>query len=246
VLIAGGDGLSLNQPDPGNPTHSALHTLDEVLNDIDESGGRLRVVTSNADLEQARSRGIFAVVLGLEGAQPLDNDIALLRTFWRLGVRLVGLTWNDRNAVASGVGEGPCAGGLSRFGAQVVEEMNRLSMPVDVSHLALPGVRDVLDVSQDPIIASHCNSRTLCDHVRNLPDELVRAIAERGGVIGVNFYPGFVGKNPTRLDVARHTRHLINVAGEDHVGLGPDFVDFAYQKRRKAPRFIAGDIGRAA
>lgn len=227
VLIVGGDGASLNPLGAGLPIHSALHVLDAVLLDMAETPDAFHLVTSAADLAEARRQGRFAVVLGIEGAQPIGEDLAVLRNLHRLGLRLVGLTWNYRNAVAAGVGEGPRAGGLSRFGESLVAEMNRLGMLVDVSHLAEAGVRDVLEVSTKPILASHSNARALWDHARNLPDDLIRGIAERGGVVGAVFYPGFVGERPTVADVGRHVLHLLDVAGEDHVGLGPDFIDYA-------------------
>lgn len=227
VLIVGGDGASLNPLGAGLPIQSTLHVLDAVLLDMAETPDAFQLVTSAADLAEARRSGRFAVVLGIEGAQPIGEDLAVLRNLYRLGLRLVGLTWNYRNAVAAGVGEGPRAGGLSRFGAAVIEEMNRLGMLIDVSHLADPGVRDVLEVSTRPILASHSNSRALRNHPRNLPDDLIRRIAEKGGVVGAVFYPGFVGERPTLADVGRHVLYLLDVAGEDHVGLGPDFIDFA-------------------
>lgn len=239
TLIVGGDGASMNPLGTAVPVLSALHVLDDVLKDIGESEGLIRVITSAGELADARAAGAFGVLLGIEGATPVGEDLALLRTLWRLGVRLVGLTWNFRNAVAAGVGEGERAGGLSRFGLQVVEEMNHLGMIVDISHLAPDGVRDVLQVSRKPILASHCNARALCDHPRNLTDGQIRAVAQGGGVVGAVFYPGFVGLNPTIDDVASHVLHLLRVAGEEHVGLGPDFIDFALEifvaNLKKAP-----------
>lgn len=229
TLIVGGDGASMNPLGAGVPTQSTLHVLDDVLNDIAESQGQLRVVTSARQLAEARADGAFAVVLGIEGASPIGDDLALLRTFYRLGVRLLGLTWNHRNALAAGVGEGDWASGLSKLGVQAVEEMNRLGMIVDISHLAPAGVADVLRVTERPILASHCNPRALCNHPRNLTDEQIRAVASSGGVVGAVFYPGFVGPSPTLENVADHVQYLLKVAGEEHVGLGPDFIDFALE-----------------
>jgi len=121
--------------------------------------------------------------------------------------------------------EGPEGGGLSRFGLEVVEEMNRLGMLIDVSHLNEPGFWDVIEASSSPVIASHSNAKALCDHPRNLTDEQIRAIADGGGVIGVNFCTAFLTSSgaATLDDVLNHIDYLVKVGGIETVGLGSDF-----------------------
>jgi membrane dipeptidase len=149
-----------------------------------------------------------------------------LRNFYRLGLRCLGLTHDVRNELGDGVRE-RSAGGLTHFGAKVVEECNRLGIVVDVSHLSDRGTHDVLAISAQPIIASHSNARSLCPHPRNLTDELIRAIAKGGGVIGFHALDTFISSNPNpTLDVlARHIAHIAEIGGPDCIGIGPDLME---------------------
>jgi membrane dipeptidase len=124
---------------------------------------------------------------------------------YRLGVRLLTLTWNQRNQIADGIGESRTGSGLTEFGLKVIDEMNDLRMLIDVSHLSETGFWDVIKKSNDPIIASHSNCYALCPHLRNLKDEQIKAIADKGGVIGITFVP------------------IVEKVGVDYVGLGSDF-----------------------
>ena len=132
-----------------------------------------------SDIRRAKAEGKVAAVGGLEGAEALDGSIGVLRQFYRLGVRNLGLAWNFRNAACDGVAESRTNGGLTQFGVKVVEECNRLGMLIDVSHLSPAGVADVLNVSLQPVIASHSNARALCDHPRNLTDAELEAMPPR-------------------------------------------------------------------
>ncbi len=169
-------------------------------------------------------------ILSIEGGEALEGRLENLRNFFRLGVRGLTLTWNNRNELADGVGEGEQASGLSEFGRQVVAEMNNLGMIIDVSHLAEKGFWDVLKISKLPVIASHSNSFARCQHRRNLNDKQITALADQGGVIGVNFCPAFLTNNPktAAIDhVVSHIVHLIDVGGSEAVGLGSDFDGIA-------------------
>jgi membrane dipeptidase len=141
-----------------------------------------------------------------------------------LGVRNIGLTWSLRNALADGVFEAQTGGGLTNYGRAVVKEMNRLGIVIDIAHLAPAGVRDVLELSEAPIIASHANACAVCDHTRNLTDEQLEGLARNDGVVGVTFVQSFI--DPQQATLARlldHVDHIVRVAGIDHVGLGSDF-----------------------
>jgi len=146
--------------------------------------------------------------------------------YHRLGIRAIGLTWNERNQIAEGVGDCRSGGGLTDFGVSVIKEMNRLGMIIDVSHISAPGFFDVLDLSEHPIIASHSNAQAVCGHIRNLSDQQIRALAARGGVMGINFAPEFLVDQGTASveHVASHIDYIVQLLGNTkHIGLGGDF-----------------------
>lgn len=209
----------------GKALHNTLEMLDLFWQWMEEYPEYLAFAGSGADIVQILNSGKMACLLAIEGGEALEGKLANLRMFYRLGVRLLTLTWNHRNDLASGALEGNEGGGLSLFGQAVVDEMNKLGMLVDVSHLNEPGFWDVIRVSKSPIIASHSNARALCDHPRNLTDEQVRAVADKGGVIGVNFCPAFLAKNrrATIHEVVQQIEYLVKVGGIECVGIGSDF-----------------------
>jgi membrane dipeptidase len=198
-----------------------LHLLAEALPD------QFVLARCTDDILRAKAEGKIAGVAGLEGAEALDASIGVLRQFHRLGLRNLGLAWNNRNAACDGVAESRTNGGLTEFGVQVVEECNRLGIILDVSHLSPAGIADVLAVSQQPIIASHSNARALCDHRRNLTDAQIEAIAAGGGVIGVTFVDAFLNNQNPKVaslnDIIANIEHMLAVVGPDHVALGSDF-----------------------
>lgn len=211
------------------PTVQALRMIDHFHRAASASDGTLRLATSARDIEEARTAGAVAGILSLEGAEPLDGDLSVLRMFHRLGVRAVGLTWNHRNQAADGIAESRTLGGLTEFGVELVRELNRLGMWVDVAHLAPRGVEEVLQLSEAPVIASHANARALCPHPRNLTDQQLEGIAATGGVVGATFYWEFIAAEQAEATVDRlvdHIDHMVRVMGIDHVGLGSDFDGF--------------------
>ncbi len=218
------------EPDqPARATLQAMRSLDAFYTTVDESAGALRLAVTAADVERAKADGVVAGLLSIEGADALNGELAMLRVFYRLGVRAVGLTWNHRNQAADGVAESRTGGGLTEFGVAPVREMNRLGMLVDIAHLAPRGVEDVLAISAAPIIDSHANAQSLCSHRRNLTDAQLEAVARSGGVVGVVYYPGFVHDDPQKADLDRlvdHIDHMVSVIGPNHVGLGSDFDGF--------------------
>jgi membrane dipeptidase len=153
------------------------------------------IATSVADIRRAKRLGKIACLMGIEGGHAIEDSLPVLREFHRLGVRYMTLTWNNTNNWAdAGRGEKK-HNGLSEFGQEVVREMNRLGMLVDVSHVSDETMSDALDISKAPIIASHSSARALSDQPRNIPDELLKRIAKNGGVVHVNFYSAFVDTN---------------------------------------------------
>lgn len=192
-----------------------------IANNLDQ----VFLIQGKSDLEQILDPARLGVLLSVEGGEILGEDLFMLDVIFKLGVRALGLTWNQRNALAAGVGEADTHLKLSDFGQEVVQHMNKLGMIVDVSHLNEAGFWHVLEVSKDPIAATHSCAKALCDHPRNLTDQQLRALGRHKGVVGVNFYPRFLQEVgvATRNDVVRHICHIAEVAGVETVGLGSDF-----------------------
>jgi len=169
-----------------------LDMIDSVYRAVERNPNDLMFATSVADIRRAKQQGKIAALMGIEGGHAIEDSLPTLREFYRLGVRYMTLTWNNTNNWAdAGRGEKK-HNGLSDFGKEVVLEMNRLGMMVDVSHVSDKTMSDALDVSKAPIIASHSSARALSNVPRNIPDDLLKKIADKGGVIQVNFYTGFL------------------------------------------------------
>lgn len=186
---------------------------------------KFQPIYTRADLDECVLKGQKGAILFVEGAHALEESLVQLRTWFRLGVRGMTLTWNHGNALASGNGE-PNPGGLTAFGREVIEEMNRLGMVIDVSHLADPGFWDVVELSKAPVIASHSNARTLCNHSRNLTDDQIRALIANDGVMGLTFVDFFTVEEKRKVwidDILRHLDHVCALGGVDHVAFGSDF-----------------------
>ncbi len=193
-------------------------------------------------MEAALTKDKIGILLSFEGVEPLLNDINLLRIFYELGVRIVGLTWSRRNFAADGCSFSKfqdSKNGLSDFGRLVVKEAEQLGMLIDVSHLNDAGFWDVMELSTQPVIASHSNCRALNGIMRNLTDEQIRALAKTGGVIGINAVSTLVAeRNADVKALVDHVDHLRDVVGIHHIGLGLDFCDriFGLQNPRKNPK----------
>ena len=166
----------------------------------------------------------IATVLTVEGGESLNAAISNVRLFHRLGVRAMTLTWNYSNELASPAMR-RANKGLTGRGREVVREMNRIGIALDVSHLSDAGIDEALEISQRPIFASHSNARAVFDHKRSLKDEHIKAIAAQNGVIGVNYYPGQLVKtgDASVREIAQHIAHIAGLAGPEHVCLGSDF-----------------------
>ncbi len=170
----------------------AFELADAALEQVRRHSDELQLCLSPADILDARANGKFGVLLGLEGGHSIENSLGLLRTFYRLGVRYVTLTWANNNDWADSSGEPPVHNGLTNFGRDVIREMNRIGMMVDVSHVSDKTFWDVLETSTAPVIASHSSARAITPSHRNLTDEQLKALAAKGGVALVNFYPAFI------------------------------------------------------
>jgi len=215
---------------PAGAVKQTLRLLDVLYRELAAHPDQFTLATRAADIKAAKRAGKVAAVIGLEGAEALEGELGTLRMFYRLGVRLLTVAWSRRNQAADGVGEARTGGGLTNFGLQMVEECNKLGILLDISHLAPAGVKDVLEASSQPIIASHSNAYALCAHPRNLNDEQLLAVAKKGGVVCVVFVPSFITADRKKASLDKlldHIDHIVRVAGIDHVGLGSDFDGFS-------------------
>ncbi|WP_051541388.1 dipeptidase [Caldalkalibacillus mannanilyticus] len=206
---------------------AALEMLDIFHHEILPKNPHIELITDLSVLEKTKrtpdDQKLY-VLLAIEGAEPLQGSLTYLRTFYRLGVRSVGFTWNYRNEAGDGVRERHPAG-LSNFGFELIEEMNRLHMAIDVSHLAEPGFWDCIGHSRLPVMASHCNAKELCNHPRNLTKDQLKAIFQTKGIVGITFVPYFLSsqKEVTITNVLHHLEYMLALGGEDLVGFGSDF-----------------------
>lgn len=171
---------------------ATLEQIDVVRQMVDRYPGELRLALTADDMEAARAEGRIASLMGAEGGHSINNSLATLRALHQLGVRYMTLTHNDNVAWADSATDEPAAGGLTRFGEEVVREMNRIGMLVDLSHVSADTMRDALRVSEAPVIFSHSSARAVCDHPRNIPDDVLASLAANGGVAMATFVPKFV------------------------------------------------------
>lgn len=207
-----------------NPLQQVLLLGDFFWEQLTSGAGCWDVITSRRQLLDVLHGEKGGAVLTVEGGEALQGNLRLLNVLYRLGVRSLCLTWNNRNEIADGVNEMQTGGGLTSFGRDVVIEMNRLGMLIDVSHLSERGFWDVLELSDAPVIASHSNCRAVWDHPRNLTDDQIRGIAQKGGIVGINFVAELVGPPGCGLEyLYRHFEHICSLVGDDYLGFGSDF-----------------------
>lgn len=200
----------------------ALEQIDYFYTEVLAKNPMMKQIKEWEDIDQLAEDEIGAV-LTLEGADAFGNDLAKLRTLYRLGVKSLGLTWNNANLCADGAGE-PRGGGLTLLGKEVVKLNNENLVLTDVSHLTVKGFWDVMELADYPI-ATHSNARALCDHPRNLNDEQAQAMFNKNGLIGIVYCPAFVKKEGkvSISDVIKHIDHFCSLGGKKHICLGSDF-----------------------
>lgn len=212
--------------DPLAPAAQTLRALEALHRLADSSRGRAILGRSVSDLDRARDEGAVALIFAMEGAEGLEGDLDVFRSFVRQGLRMIGLTWDRRNEAADGLNEAGTGGGLTSFGERLVYEAARSGVVVDMAHLAPAGVDQLMDRDDVAIAVSHACCRELCDHPRNLSDAALERLAARGGVLGITAVPPLLGGNgreASRASLIRHVLHAVSVMGSDHVGLGLDF-----------------------
>lgn len=235
-MIVGG-----NAPSSSNMTdHLTWAALDliEMLEDEEEKSDSFRICRTFSDIEDTIANEKIAVVMKLEGSRAFQGKVdeestSLLKVFYKMGIRMVGLVAGGRSQIGDGSGERRTRGGLTTFGVKVVKEMNKLGMIIDVLNLTDPGFYDVLEITDKPVIDSSSNVYALCEYPKNLSDERIRAMGKNGGVIGINFLKGIVkrysnelGQKVTFEDVVKHIDYIANLIGTDHIALGPNLDNF--------------------
>lgn len=184
--------------------------------------GRISRIETIKDLERSKNGGRYAI-LSIEGGEALGGDISAIDMYYRLGVRLITLTWNWANEIADGVAESR-GGGLTEFGREAVKAMEESGIVIDVSHISEKGFWDVAEITKYPFVASHSCAKALCGHRRNLTDEQIKLMIDRNCCIGVNFYPPFLSDNDADIhSITEHIGYMLSLGGKNTVGLGSDF-----------------------
>ncbi|MER7933816.1 MULTISPECIES: dipeptidase [unclassified Streptomyces] len=216
---------------------ATLEQIDCVRQLIARYPGDLRAALTAADMEAARAEGRIASLMGAEGGHSIDNSLGTLRALYELGVRYMTLTHNDNNDWADSATDEPKVGGLSAFGREVVREMNRLGMLVDLSHVAPATMRAALDTTAAPVIFSHSSARAVCDHPRNIPDDVLERLPANGGVAMVTFVPKFVLQ--AAVDWTAAADDNMRAHGFHHLDTGEDAMKIHRAFEESHPRPVA-------
>ena len=212
----------------------ALDQVAQLYAEVDRANGRFAICKTSDEIKRARQENKIAIVITMEGVEPLGEDLNLLRVFYELGLRMVGLTHARRNAAGSGgifAASGSSVDGLTALGREVVQECERLGIVVDLAHINPRGFEEIVGLTKKPLIVSHTNAREFYDIERNISDEQVKMIGQRGGVVGVNAI--LVSSTPAESTVDRyvdHIEHVIGLTSIDHVGIGFDFCEYLFQQ----------------
>ena len=187
----------------------------------------MSIARTPAELYRLKAEGRKAIMLGIENGYAIGKDLSLLQHFADMGIVYMTLCHNGNNDICGSARprEGEPLEGVSTFGAEVIRKMNRMGIMVDLSHASERSFYDALDISSQPIVCSHSSARALCDHPRNLTDDQMRALAQKGGVAQVTFYNGFLrsDQQASIVDAVAHLNHMVKVMGVEHVGIGTDF-----------------------
>ena len=210
---------------PESSLRIALLQIASLFRELSEGRGEFVQIFNSADLETVLHSQAIGLILAFEGGEPLGRDIELLSVFYELGLRMVGMTWNRANLLAQGIAEDTGAG-LSSMGRRLVDELGKFGILLDLSHLSERSFWDALEFSSGPVLASHSNCASVWEHPRNLTDDQIKGIAEREGIIGLNFLPELVGRLDVLDGLVDHAAHIASLVGVRHVALGPDFIDY--------------------
>lgn len=202
----------------------SIKKIEEWHRLIERCGDKLMLIKTGSDIEKAKNEGKLGVIMGSQNATIIGNDLSLLGTFKRLGMRIIQLSYSWQNLLGEGCGERTDSG-LSTFGIEAVAEMNRLGIAIDLSHCAYQVTMDAIKYSKTPVLVTHSNPRALVDHARNKTDEQIKALAKNKGVMGMVTYAPFVTKDarPTWAEFLDIIDYVVELVGPDYVGIGTDF-----------------------
>lgn len=233
--------VSRNSEEKYSPFEYCNKMIDKYYLELDKNQDLIAPAFTSADIEKNIKDGKMTALLTIEEGGVCLGNIEFLRNFYRLGVRMMTLTWNFKNEIATpnidyfAIDRDKVRGadvlpnvtdGLTEFGIEVVKEMNRLGMVIDCSHLGDKGFYDVIKYSTKPIVCSHSCSRSVCNHPRNMTDDMLFKLKENGGVVGINYCQGFIKSDKTLAtikDVVKHIVYIKDLIGIDYIGLGSDF-----------------------
>ena len=210
-----------------------MYMVNSAMHELRENQDLFNIIKNQGDFNRGLVSEKMNVLMGIEGLRAIKENLDWLDTFYTLGFRHASLTWNEQNALATGA-RGDKNRGITPLGIEAVKKLNRLGMVVDVSHANEKSFWGIYEASSKPIIASHSNARSLCDHVRNLRDEQIKAIAETGGLVGAVAFKGFVSANKEEQTLSKyvdHIDHMVNLVGVKHVGIGFDFCEYLHDDR---------------
>ena len=206
----------------------------------------LMLITKAEDMERAKAEGKLGIIFHFQGTAPIERDLGLIEIYYRLGVRIMQLTYNVKDFVGDGCEE-TGDGGLSDFGKKVIQEMNRVGMLVDLSHTGYRTTMEAMEVSEAPCVFSHSNCKAVFRSNRNIQDDQITAAAAKGGVVGVTAFPGIVSgtkPQPTKDELLTHFDYIAEIVGVDHIGFGSDYFDAQspYATPEEADRIYRGFV----
>jgi membrane dipeptidase len=247
--IASSGITAMNVTVSGDTLEASTRNIALWQGEADRYPKLLSIVRRHEDIASAKKNGTLGLILGFQNTEMIERDLSRLEVFYRLGVRIIQLTYNDRNIVGDGCLE-PGDAGLSAYGRQVVERMNALGIAVDLSHCGTQTTADGIQASSKPPLITHSGCREVYRHPRSKEDRELKAMADKGGVIGIYFMP-FIGAGtgaPTIEMLARQIDHAIKVCGVDHVGIGSDLstapIEETPEYLREQEAFVKGRVAR--
>lgn len=224
-------GIFVMWADPPNdtkPKKRLLEMIEQTSNEIMENQDLFYIIRKSKDFDIAIEENKMPIMIGVEGLRAIGKNIDLLNSLYLFGVRHASLTWNEENELATGVGGDPSRG-VTKYGIEAVKKIEELGIILDVSHINERSFWDIFQITTKPFIASHSNCRALCDVPRNLTDEQLKAITEKGGIVGLNAFREFVHIDREKQDIehlVNHIDHMVEIMGIDHVAFGFDFFDY--------------------